>query len=70
MIAELFVPFEYEYMVKAMWVSALVGGVSVDHLGVASAMVVGGVFALAMAAVIAAWAKDDGKPLGKLHAVH
>lgn len=49
---------------------ALVGGVSVDHLGVASAMVVGGVFALAMAAVIAAWAKDDGKPLGKLHAVH
>lgn len=49
---------------------ALVGGVSVDYLGVSSAMVVGGVFALAMAAVIAAWARDDGKPLAKLHAVH
>ncbi|GJI94744.1 MFS transporter [Duganella caerulea] len=49
---------------------ALVGGVSVDHLGVSSAMVVGGLFGLAMAAVIAAWARDDGKPLGKLHAVH
>ncbi|MCU6499560.1 MFS transporter [Rugamonas sp. A1-17] len=49
---------------------ALVGGVSVDYLGVSSAMVVGGLFGLAMAAVIAAWARDDGKPLGKLHAVH
>ncbi|MYM86399.1 MFS transporter [Rugamonas sp. FT82W] len=49
---------------------ALVGGVSVDHLGVSSAMVVGGLFGLAMAAVIAAWARDDGKPVGKLHAVH
>ena len=27
MIAELLVPFGYDYMVKAMWVSALVGGV-------------------------------------------
>ena len=27
MIAELLVPFDYQYMVKAMWVSALVGGV-------------------------------------------
>ena len=26
-IAELLVPFSYEYMAKAMWVSALVGGV-------------------------------------------
>jgi len=49
---------------------ALVGGVSVDHLGVSSAMVVGGLFGLAMAAAIAAWARDDGKPVGKLHAVH
>ncbi|HWW71284.1 MAG TPA: MFS transporter [Duganella sp.] len=49
---------------------ALVGGVAVDHLGVSSAMVVGGVFAVAMAAVIAKWGKDDGKPSTKLHAVH
>ena len=27
MIAELLVPFGYDYMLKAMWVSALVGGV-------------------------------------------
>ena len=27
MIAELLVPFSYNYMLKAMWVSALVGGV-------------------------------------------
>ena len=27
MIAELLVPFDYDYMLKAMWVSALVGGV-------------------------------------------
>ncbi|HWM32399.1 MAG TPA: metal ABC transporter permease [Methyloceanibacter sp.] len=27
MLAELLVPFSYDYMVKAMWVSALVGGV-------------------------------------------
>ena len=27
MIAELLIPFDYQYMVKAMWVSALVGGV-------------------------------------------
>ena len=27
MIAELLTPFDYEYMTKAMWVSALVGGV-------------------------------------------
>ncbi|SEN25353.1 Predicted arabinose efflux permease, MFS family [Duganella sp. CF517] len=49
---------------------ALVGGVAVDHLGVSSAMLVGGVFAVAMAAVIAKWGEDDGKPSGKLHAVH
>ena len=49
---------------------ALVGGVAVDHLGVSSAMVVGGVFAVAMAAVIAKWGEDDGKPSGKLHVVH
>ena len=49
---------------------ALVGGVAVDHLGVSSAMVVGGVFAVAMAAVIAKWGEDDGKPSTKLHAVH
>jgi predicted MFS family arabinose efflux permease len=49
---------------------ALVGGVAVDHLGVASAMFVGGAFAIAMAAAIAAWAgRDDGPPV-KLHAVH
>ena len=49
---------------------ALVGGVAVDHLGVSSAMVVGGVFAVAMAAVIAKWGEDDDKPSTKLHAVH
>ena len=27
LLAELLVPFAYEYMLKAMWVSALVGGV-------------------------------------------
>ena len=27
MLAELLVPFSYDYMLKAMWVSALVGGV-------------------------------------------
>ncbi|MEJ2125881.1 MAG: metal ABC transporter permease, partial [Alphaproteobacteria bacterium] len=27
MLGELMVPFSYDYMVKAMWVSALVGGV-------------------------------------------
>ena len=27
LLAELLVPFGYEYMLKAMWVSALVGGV-------------------------------------------
>jgi predicted MFS family arabinose efflux permease len=49
---------------------ALVGGVAVDHLGVASAMFVGGAFAIAMAAAMAAWAgRDDGPPV-KLHAVH
>jgi predicted MFS family arabinose efflux permease len=49
---------------------ALVGGVAVDYMGVSSAMVVGGLFALAMAVVIALWAEDDGKHTGKLHAVH
>ncbi|MES2074330.1 MAG: MFS transporter [Pseudomonadota bacterium] len=46
---------------------ALVGGLSVDHLGVSSAMSVGGLFALAMAVVIWAFGKD--KP-ARLHAVH
>ncbi|WGG52161.1 MFS transporter [Rugamonas sp. DEMB1] len=46
---------------------ALVGGLSVDHLGVSSAMTVGGLFALAMAVVIWAFGKD--KP-ARLHAVH
>jgi predicted MFS family arabinose efflux permease len=49
---------------------ALVGGVAVDYMGVSSAMIVGGLFALAMAVVIALWAEDDGKHTGKLHAVH
>jgi predicted MFS family arabinose efflux permease len=49
---------------------ALVGGMAVDHMGVSSAMIVGGVFALVMAAVIAWWGDEDGKPVGKLHAVH
>ena len=49
---------------------ALIGGIAVDHFGVSSAMVVGGLFAMAMALVIALWGRDDGKPVGKLHAVH
>lgn len=48
---------------------ALVGGVLVDHMGVASAMVVGGLFAVAMAIAIAVWGKDSGKPTVRLHAV-
>lgn len=49
---------------------ALFGGVIVDHLGVSSAMVAGGVLALAMAAVAALRARDGDKPAVKLHAVH
>lgn len=49
---------------------SLVGGFGVDHLGVSAAMVVGGLFAIAMALLIAKWGEDDGKALGKLHAVH
>lgn len=49
---------------------ALVGGLAVDHLGVSSAMVVGGVLALAMAVVALLWARDGEKPATKLHAVH
>lgn len=49
---------------------ALVGGLAVDHLGVSSAMVVGGVLALSMAAVALLWARDGEKPATKLHAVH
>jgi predicted MFS family arabinose efflux permease len=49
---------------------ALVGGVAVDHLGVSSAMVVGGLLALAMAAVTLRWARDGEQPAVKLHAVH
>ncbi|MGV7209884.1 MFS transporter [Oxalobacteraceae bacterium A2-2] len=50
---------------------ALAGGLAVDHLGVSSAMLVGGVFALAMAAVIWLRGQDDGAPSTvKLQAVH
>ncbi|NYE59207.1 putative MFS family arabinose efflux permease [Duganella sp. 1224] len=49
---------------------ALVGGLAVDHLGVSSAMVVGGVLALTMAAVTLLWARDGDQPATKLHAVH
>jgi predicted MFS family arabinose efflux permease len=49
---------------------ALVGGMAVDHLGVSSAMAVGGVLALAMAAVALRWARDGQQPATKLHAVH
>ncbi len=49
---------------------ALVGGLAVDHMGIASAMFVGGAFALAMAAIIFKFGDEDGKPIGKLHAVH
>ncbi len=49
---------------------ALVGGVAVDHLGVSSAMVVGGALALAMAAVALRWARDGEQPAGRLQAVH
>jgi predicted MFS family arabinose efflux permease len=49
---------------------ALVGGLAVDHLGVSSAMIVGGLFALAMASVIAYFGQEDDKPAIKLHAVH
>ncbi|MRW87098.1 MFS transporter [Pseudoduganella sp. FT26W] len=49
---------------------ALVGGLAVDHMGVSSAMVVGGVLALAMAAVTLRWARDGEQPAARLHAVH
>ncbi|MYM27270.1 MFS transporter [Duganella sp. CY15W] len=49
---------------------ALVGGMAVDHFGVSSAMLVGGVLALAMALVTALRAREDGKSSVKLHAVH
>jgi predicted MFS family arabinose efflux permease len=49
---------------------ALVGGLAVDHMGIASAMFVGGAFALAMAAIIFKFGTEEGKPVGKLHAVH
>jgi predicted MFS family arabinose efflux permease len=49
---------------------ALVGGLTVDHAGVSGAMALGGGLALAMAALIAVRAKDDGQPSVKLHAVH
>lgn len=49
---------------------ALVGGLAVDHLGVSSAMVVGGALALTMAAVALLWARDGEKPAARLHAVH
>jgi hypothetical protein len=47
-----------------------VGGLTVDHTGVSGAMALGGGLALAMAALIAVRAKDDGQPSVKLHAVH
>lgn len=49
---------------------ALIGGVAVDHLGVSSAMVVGGALALLMAATAARWAHDGVQPVGKLQAMH
>lgn len=49
---------------------ALVGGLTVDHTGVSGAMALGGGLALAMAVLIAVWAKDDGQPSVKLQAVH
>jgi len=49
---------------------ALVGGLTVDHTGVSGAMALGGGLALAMAALVAVRAKDDGQPSVKLHAVH
>lgn len=49
---------------------ALIGGMAVDHLGVSSAMVVGGVLALLMAATVARWAHDGTQPVGKLQAMH
>lgn len=49
---------------------SLVGGVAVDHLGVSSAMVLGGVLALVMAAVALRWARDSEQPAARLHAVH
>lgn len=45
---------------------ALVGGVSVDHLGISSALVVGGLFAVAMALLI--WRHGHDQP-ARLHAV-
>src|SRR5471032_2788579 len=45
---------------------ALVGGVSVDHLGISSALVVGGLFAIAMALLI--WRHGHDQP-ARLHAV-
>jgi predicted MFS family arabinose efflux permease len=45
---------------------ALVGGVSVDHLGIPSALVVGGLFAIAMALLI--WRLGHDQP-ARLHAV-
>jgi len=54
----------------ALAAGALVGGLFVDHLGIASAMVAGGLFATAMAIVIAVWGRDDDKAPGKLRAVH
>lgn len=49
---------------------ALVGGMAVDHTGVWGAMALGGTLALAMAALVAVRAKDEGQPSVKLHAVH
>jgi predicted MFS family arabinose efflux permease len=49
---------------------ALVGGLAVDHLGVSSAMMLGGVLSLAMAAIAILWARDGEQPATKLHAVH
>lgn len=49
---------------------ALVGGVAVDHYGVASAMLIGGVLALSMAAVAWRWARDAVQPAARLHALH
>ncbi|MET0266834.1 MAG: MFS transporter [Duganella sp.] len=49
---------------------ALIGGIVVDHLGVASVMVTGGAFAVAMALVMWRLGAEDGGPAVRLHAVH
>lgn len=49
---------------------ALIGGIVVDHLDVASVMVTGGAFAVAMALVMWRLGEKDSGPVARLHAVH